>query len=107
MKMKLTGMVLAVVAAALMFTGCATSEATRVTAEHQALCDVLDTNHDQKITKEEFMAQATDKKKALEVYNSCQTGNRGYITYDELNRSRLTTPPEVYMTPPPLLAPRR
>jgi hypothetical protein len=107
MKMKLVSMVLAAIAAALVFTGCATSEATRAKAEHQALCDVLDSNHDKKITKEEFMAQATDKKKALEVYNSCQSSNRGYITYDELNRSRLTTPPEVYMTPPPLLTPRR
>jgi len=98
---------LALLVGALLLSGCATSEGQKAKAEHDALCAVLDTNQDGKISKEEFVAKATDKNKALEVYQKCDTGTKGYLTYDELTTRRWMIPPEIYMTPPPLVVPRR
>jgi hypothetical protein len=93
--------------AALLLAGCATPQDQQAQADRDALCAVLDTNHDGKITKEEFMAQANDKAKALEVFEKCDTGNKGYLTYDEIGPQRMMLPPELIITTPPLARPVR
>jgi hypothetical protein len=107
MKMSGCGVALAMGLAVLVMTGCASTQDQKAEMDNQELCSVLDTNQDGKITKEEFMARATDKNKALEVYQKCDTDNKGYLTYDQVINRRFMIPPEIYMTPPPLLVPRR
>ncbi len=107
MKVRLWSLVLAPVLAALVLAGCATTQDQASKEDLHALCSALDTNHDGKITKEEFMARANDKNKALEVYQNCDTGNKGFLTYNDINYNRVMIPPELYMTPPPVLMPRR
>jgi hypothetical protein len=93
--------------AALLMAGCATPQDKQAHADRDAFCAVLDTNHDGKITKEEFMAQANDKTKALEVYEKCDTSKKGYLTYDEFWTQRPMLPPELIITTPPLARPVR
>lgn len=107
MKARLGRIALMLVVASLLMAGCATTQDQKAQTERDALCSVLDTNHDGKISKEEYMARATDKNKALEVYEKCDTGNKGYLTYDEIWSQRLMLPPEILMTPPPLVRPVR
>ena len=96
---------LALLLAALLLAGCATPQDKQAQADRDALCAVLDTNSDGKITKEEFMAKANDKAKALEVYEKCDTGKKGYLTYDEFWSQRMLLPPELLITTPPLVRP--
>ena len=70
--------------AALLMAGCATPQDKQAQADKDALCAVLDTNRDGKITKEEFMARTSDKAKGLEVFEKCDTEKKGYLTYDEV-----------------------
>jgi hypothetical protein len=91
----------------VLMMGCATTQDEKAKAETAALCSALDLDRNGKITKEEFMAQATDKNKALEVYNKCDTGKKGYLTYDEVMSNRVMLPPDIYMNPPPLVRPVR
>jgi EF hand len=107
MKMRSGILALATLLAALLMAGCATPQDTQAQAHRNALCAVLDTNHDGKISKEEFMAQTSDKAKGLEVFEKCDTDKKGYLTYDEIWSQRLMLPPEITMTPPPLLRPVR
>ncbi|MGA9756375.1 MAG: EF-hand domain-containing protein [Desulfobaccales bacterium] len=107
MKMIGGGVALALGLAVLVMSGCASTQEQKAQMDNQELCAVLDTNHDGKITKEAFMARATDKNQALEVFQKCDTGNKGYLTYDELINRRYMIPPEIYMTPPPIVVPRR
>jgi Ca2+-binding EF-hand superfamily protein len=107
MKGNLVRLVFLPVLAALVMTGCATTQETKMSAEDRALCAALDTNHDGKITKEEFMARATDKEKALKVYQKCDTGNKGHLTYDEITSQRFMLPPEMTIMTTPVLLPRR
>jgi hypothetical protein len=107
MQINLVRLVFLTVLAALVMTGCATTQETKMNADDRALCAALDTNHDGKITKEEFMAQATDKGKALEVFQKCDTGKKGYLNYDEITSQRFMLPPELIITTPPVLTPRR
>jgi hypothetical protein len=93
--------------AALLAAGCATAEDKKARADHDALCSVLDTNHDRKITKEEFMAQTSDKAKGLEVYEKCDTQKKGHLTYDEVWTHRMMFPPGLWITTPPLVRPVR
>jgi Ca2+-binding EF-hand superfamily protein len=104
MKRHFVGIVFLTMLAALL-TGCASTQEQAMNPETQALCANLDTNHDGKITKEEFMARATDKNKALEVFQKCDTGNKGYLSYNEVISQRWKIPPEITMTPPPLVRP--
>jgi len=85
--------------------GCATTQDQEAKAKTAALCSALDVDHNGKISKEEFMAQASDKNKALEVYNKCDVSNKGYLTYEEVMSNRLILPPDIYMNPPPLVRP--
>jgi Ca2+-binding EF-hand superfamily protein len=98
---------LALLLAAFVAAGCATPQDKQAQADRDALCAVLDTNKDGKITKEEFMAKATDKAKALEVYEKCDTSKKGYLTYDEFWAQRPMMPPELIITTPPVLRPVR
>jgi Ca2+-binding EF-hand superfamily protein len=107
MKMNLVGIVFLPLLAALVMTGCATTQEQALTPENRALCAALDTNHDGRITKEEFMARTTDKNKALEVFQKCDTGNKGYLSYNDVMSQRWMIPPEITMTPPPLVRPVR
>ena len=93
---------LALLLAALLPAGCATPQDKQAQADRDAFCAVLDTNGDGKISKEEFMAKATDKAKALEVYERCDTSKKGYLTYDEIWTQRPMMPPELIITTPPL-----
>ena len=93
--------------AALLMAGCATSQDKQAQADKDAVCAVLDTNHDGKISKEEFMARTSDKAKGLEVFEKCDTEKKGYLTYDEFWTQRLMLPPELIIYTPPTLAPRR
>ena len=107
MKVSLVSLGLLAVFAALVMTGCATTPEKKMSAEDRALCAALDTNHDGKITKEEFMARSTDKEKALKVYQKCDTGNKGYLNYNEVINQRWMLPPELSVTTSPVLMPRR
>ena len=107
MKMRSGIIALATLLAALLMAGCATTEDRQARTDRDALCAVLDTNHDGKITKEEFMAKANDKAKGLEVFQKCDTGNKGYLTYDEIWYQRMVLPPELIITTPPLVRPAR
>lgn len=107
MQVNLVRIVFLPVLAALVMTGCATTQETKMSADDRALCTALDANQDGKITKEEFMARATDKKKALEVYQKCDTGNKGYLNYDEITSQRFMLPPQLIITTTPVLTPRR
>ena len=95
MKIQSGRIALALSLAALLMAGCATPQDKQAQADRDALCAVLDTNKDGKITKEEFMARTTDKAKALEVFEKCDTGKKGYLTYDEIWTQRMMFPPEL------------
>ena len=58
MKIQSGRIALALLLAALLLAGCATPQDKQAQADRDALCSVLDTNKDGKITKEEFMAQS-------------------------------------------------
>jgi Ca2+-binding EF-hand superfamily protein len=98
---------LALLLAALLMAGCATPQDKQTQADRDALCAALDTDKDGKITKEEFMAKTNDKAKALEIFEQCDTGKKGYLTYDEVWSRRTTLPPEFIITTPPLIQPVR
>jgi hypothetical protein len=107
MVMKLCSIILVSVLMALLISGCASTQDQKAMADRDALCSVLDTNHDGKISKEEFMARTNDKNKGLEVYQKCDVGHKGYLTYDEVWENRLMLPPELIITTPPVLTPGR
>ena len=107
MKIRSGRIALVFMLAALLTAGCATPQDKQAQAEKDALCSVLDTNRDGKISKEEFMAKTSDKNKGLEVFQKCDVGNKGYLTYDEIWSHRLLLPPEITMTPPPTIRPFR
>jgi Ca2+-binding EF-hand superfamily protein len=107
MKVRVGLMAMLPVFALFLMMGCATTQDEKAKAETAALCSALDVNHNGKISKEEFMARSTDKNKALEVYNKCDTGKKGYLTYDEIMSNRVILPPDIYMNPPPLVRPMR
>jgi Ca2+-binding EF-hand superfamily protein len=91
---------------AVLITGCATTQ-DKQTAADRDLCAALDTNQDGRITKEEFIARATDKGKALEVFKKCDVGQKGYLTYDDVISQRPMIPPAISITPWPGLRPVR
>ena len=107
MKIQSGRIALALLLAALLMAGCATTEDKQAQADRDALCSVLDTDKDGKITKEEFMAKTNDKAKGLEVYEKCDTSKKGYLTYDEFWSRRMMLPPELIITTPPLVQPVR
>jgi Ca2+-binding EF-hand superfamily protein len=98
---------LATLIAALLLFSCATTEDKQAQMDRDALCSSLDTNHDGKITPEEFMARTSDKNMALAIFRQCDTGNKGYLTYDELWNQRMILPPELLIYTPPLVRPAR
>jgi hypothetical protein len=91
--------------AALLMAGCATPQERQAQTDRDALCSVLDTNRDGKISKEEFMARTSDKKKGLEVFEKCDTEKKGYLTYDEVWSQRMMLPPEITIYTPPVVRP--
>lgn len=96
---------LSLLLALLLTAGCATPQEQKAQEDRDALCSVLDSNKDGKITKEEFMAKTNDKAKGLEVFEKCDTGKKGYLTYDELWSQRMMLPQELIITTPPLVQP--
>ena len=93
--------------AALLMAGCATPQDKQAQAERDALCSVLDTDKDGKITREEFMAKTNDKAKGLEVFEKCDIDKKGHLTYDEIWSQRMMLPPGLIITTPPLVRPVR
>jgi Ca2+-binding EF-hand superfamily protein len=93
--------------AALLMAGCATPQEKQAQSGKDALCAVLDTNRDGKISKEEFLARTNDKAKGLEVFEKCDTGKKGYLTYDEFWTQRMMFPPELMIYTPPVVRPVR
>jgi Ca2+-binding EF-hand superfamily protein len=98
---------LALFLAALLLAACATPQDKQAQSDRDALCAVLDTDKDGRITKEEFMAKTSDKAKGLEVYEKCDTGKKGYLTYDEIWSQRMMLPRELIITTPPIVQPVR
>jgi Ca2+-binding EF-hand superfamily protein len=107
MKISAGKIALTLLLAALLLAGCATPQDKQAQADRDAWCAVLDTNKDGKITTEEFMAPATDKAMALEVFQKCDTGQKGYLTYDEVWSQRMLLPPGLIITTSPVLRPVR
>ena len=107
MKVVLGKIVLAAGLAALLVAGCATTEDKQAQADRDNLCANLDVNHDGKITKEEFVARATDKNKAAEIFDKCDSGKKGYLTYDDVRRQYILLPPEIGMMAPGATRPFR
>jgi Ca2+-binding EF-hand superfamily protein len=85
--------------AALLMSGCATTEDKKAQADIDALCASLDLNQDGKITKEEFVARATDKKKAAEIFDMCDSRKKGYLTYEDVQRQYKFVPAEMSIMP--------
>jgi Ca2+-binding EF-hand superfamily protein len=50
--------------------------------------DVMDTNHDGKLTKEEFMAAPHHRGNPEEMFNAMDVNRHGYITKDEFCSGR-------------------
>jgi len=107
MKIRSGGIALVILLAVLLMAGCATTEDKKAQTDKDALCAVLDTNRDGKISKEEFMARTSDKKKGLEVFEKCDSDKKGYLTYDEVWSQRMMLPPELTIYTPPLVRPVR
>jgi Ca2+-binding EF-hand superfamily protein len=107
MKMPAGKIALTLLLAALLLAGCATPQEKQAQADRDALCAALDTDKDGRITKEEFMAKTSDKAKGLEVFEQCDTGKKGYLTYDEIWSQRMLMPQELIITTPPLVQPVR
>jgi Ca2+-binding EF-hand superfamily protein len=107
MKIRSGRIALVFMLAALLMAGCATPQDKQAQAEKDALCSVLDTNRDGKISKEEFMAKTSDKNKGLAVFQKCDAGNKGHLTYDEIWSQRIMLPPELTITTPPTIRPVR
>jgi hypothetical protein len=107
MKIQSGAIALALWLAALLMVGCATPQDKQAQTDRDALCSVLDTNKDGKITKEEFMARTNDKAKGLEVFEKCDTGKKGYLTYDEIGSQRMMLPQTLIITTPPVVRPAR
>ena len=105
MKIHVGIIALALLLAALLLAGCATPQDKQAQSDRDALCAVLDTDKDGRITKEEFMAKTSDKAKGLEVYEKCDTGKKGYLTYDEIWSQRMMLPRELIITTPPIVQP--
>ena len=53
------------------------------------------------------MARTSDKAKGLEVFEKCDTGKKGYLTYDEVWSQRMVLPPELTIYTPPQVRPVR
>jgi Ca2+-binding EF-hand superfamily protein len=107
MKINAGKIALKLLLSALLLAGCATPQDKQAQADRDALCAVLDTNKDGKISKEEFMAQTSDKAKALEVYEKCDTSKKGYLTYNEFWAQGPMLPPGLIITTSPVLRPVR
>jgi hypothetical protein len=103
MKILLGRIGLAAGLAALLISGCATSQDQKALSERDAFCVFVDENHDGKITKEEFTARATDKQKAAAAFDRCDTGKKGYLTYDEVYSQPALLPPEISMMDSPAI----
>ena len=102
----LLSIVLIIGIVAVLITGCATTQDHQTAADRE-LCAALDTDQDGRISQEEFMARATDKEKALKVFEKCDVGHKGYLTYDEFISQRSMIPPVLNITPWPVLQPVR
>ena len=107
MKIHAGKIALALLLAAHLMAGCATPQDKQAHADRDALCAALDTDKDGKITKEEFLAKTNDKAKGLEVFDKCDINKKGYLTYDEFEPQRMTLPPVLIITTPPLVQPVR
>jgi len=103
MKIQSGRIALALWLAALLMAGCATPQDKQAQADRNALCSALDTDRDGKVTKEEFVGRATDKNQAAEIFDKCDTGKKGHLTYDDVWRQRVMLPPEISMMTPPVL----
>ena len=78
------------------------SASTLASSNFAGLCRGIASKHGGKITKEELLAEAKNKDEASvlgALYDMCDVEQKGYITTDELSRSRrlqdvirLTTP---------------
>jgi Ca2+-binding EF-hand superfamily protein len=75
---------IAMVVAALLMAGCTTTQDQGSKADKDTLFSTLDVNHNDKITKEEFVARTGEKNKASEIFDKCDSGKQGYLTYDEV-----------------------
>jgi hypothetical protein len=53
------------------------------------------------------MAKTSDKNKGLAVFQKCDAGNKGHLTYDEIWSQRIMLPPELTITTPPTIRPVR
>ena len=53
------------------------------------------------------MARVTDKNKGLEVFQKCDVGNKGHLTYDEVWSQRMLIPPGLIIYTPPVVRPVR
>jgi hypothetical protein len=50
-----------------------------------AVCKAKALEHGGKISKEEFVAEASNKQKAEQVFDACDVKKRGYLTVEELS----------------------
>ena len=107
MKFHSGSIALALWLALLLMAGCATPQDKQAQAERDAFCAILDTDKDGRITREEFMAKTSDKAKGLEVFEKCDTGKKGYLTYDEIWSQQMILRPELTIPTPPLVQPPR
>jgi Ca2+-binding EF-hand superfamily protein len=58
-------------------------DASLTRSEFRALCRALGAE-DGKLSREQFIAQAKDKKAAAELFDACDTKKKGYLTEEDV-----------------------
>jgi hypothetical protein len=87
--------------------GCATSQPHPAQKDWQELCDRLDKDRKGAITKKDFVSGARDQKEAAKLFEMCDTNQDEKLSFDEyLARQRLINN-LFELPPPPQVIPQR
>jgi len=82
--MKLQTVVLATVLIGMLWVGSCLAGQSQAGAQCEARFDVMDTNHDGKVTLPEFQNSAINDSKAEEIFQSRDSNGDGVVTKDEM-----------------------
>ncbi len=70
--------------AAILASGCAPLNGQAPKEEFLMVCKAKAREHGGKISKQEFIAEARDKKQAEQIFEACDVKKHGYLTEEEL-----------------------
>ena len=77
--------------AVILITGCAASPEPVTRSDFEELCQALGKT-DGKISKEDLLAAAQNKKRAEKIFDLCEKNKEGLLTVDEAERPKLGDP---------------